>query len=98
VAARTVEVMRVPGWQEPAAAAIEVARDVESAQERHRLLVAAGGPYLLPVENRGTLGVDEQIGELLDVARISGRAGRRAVLAGFGDNRLAPLALPHYHI
>ena len=71
--ARAIEMMRIARRQQTAAGAVEIARNVEAAQQRDRLLVAARGPYLLTVENRGPLGVDQNVGQLLDVARIADR-------------------------
>ena len=38
---------------------------------RTRFLVAASRPHLLAVQDRGTLGIDQDVGEVLDVARIA---------------------------
>src|SRR5207302_1334463 len=76
-----------------AAAAVEVAGDVQSAQQRDRLLVAARRPHLLSVQDGRALGIDQQVGELLDVARIAERAGRGAVVPGLRDDRLGYLDL-----
>ena len=81
LAARAIEVMRVARRQKPAAGAVEIPGDVEAPQQRDRFLVAARGPHLLAVQDRRPLGVDQDVGELLDVARIAERAGRCAVLA-----------------
>src|SRR5215472_2080952 len=46
VATRAIEVMRVTGREQPAAPAVEVAGNVETAQQRDGLFVPAGGPHL----------------------------------------------------
>src|SRR2546430_15221032 len=69
-------------------------RDVEAPEQRDRFLVAARRPYLLTVENRRALRVDEDIGEFLDVAGIGERAGRGAVVTGVRHDRPADLRPP----
>ena len=71
--ARAVEVMRVAGRQQSAGGAVEVAGDVEASQQRDRLPDARGSPDLLAEQYRGPLGVDQDVGELLDIARIADR-------------------------
>src|ERR1700728_1961572 len=65
LAAGAVEVVRIAGRDKSAAAAVEVARDVEPTQQRDRLLVATRGPHLLTVEDRGALGIHQDVGQLL---------------------------------
>ena len=69
--AGTIEMMRIAGRQKAAAGAVEVAWDIQSAQQRNRFLVAAGSPHLLAIEDRRPFGIDQQIRQLLDVARVA---------------------------
>jgi hypothetical protein len=91
--AGAIEVMRIAGRQQAAARAVEIAGNVEAAQQRNRLLVAARSPHLLPVQDGGPLRIDENIGQFLDVARIADGAGRRTVLAGLRDDGLVDVDL-----
>ena len=80
--ARTVEVVRIARRQQPAARAVEITGNIQAAQQRDGLVLAARGPHLLAIENRRPLRVDENVGQLLDVARITDRMRRGAVFAG----------------
>ena len=55
VAAGSIEVVRIARRQQAAAAAVEVAGDVKSAQQRDRFLMAPRRPHLLSVEDGRTL-------------------------------------------
>ncbi len=90
--------MRIARRQQTAARAVEIARNVEAAQQRHGLVLTARGPNLLAIENRRTLRVDENVGQLFDVARITDRMRRGPVLAGLRDHRLAEIDLAVEHI
>src|SRR5882757_1389483 len=94
----SVEVMRISGRQQTAAGAIEIAGYVQPAQQRDGLDVAARRPDLLSVEDRRPLGVDENIGQLFDVARIAERARRRAIMAGLGNHSLGDIDLTIEHV
>ena len=96
--ARAIEVMRIARRQEAASGAVEVAGNVEAAQQRDGFVVAAAGPDLLAEENRRPLGIDEEIGELLDVRRIADRFGRGAVLAGLRQHGLGDVDLAVEHV
>ena len=89
LAAGAVEMMRIARRQKPAAGAVEIAGNVEAAQQRDRLVVAARRPHLLPVEDRRPLGIDQNVGELLDVARIAYRVVEARYMPGFGMTALA---------
>ena len=69
--ARAIEVMRIAGRQETAAGAVEVAGNIETAQQRHRLVVAAARPHLLAEEDRGTFRIHQDVSQPLDVGRIA---------------------------
>ena len=56
--------MRVAGRQQAAAAAVEIAGDVEAAQEGDGFFVAARDPDLLAVQDRRPLRVDEDSASL----------------------------------
>jgi hypothetical protein len=73
--------MRVARRQQAAARAVEVAGNIESAQQRHRLFVSARGPHLLTVKDRRALGIDKNVSQFLDVARVADRLRRRPVVA-----------------
>jgi len=88
LSARSVEVMRVARRQQPAAGAVEVSRNIQTAQQRDRLVLTARGPDLLSVQNRRPLCIDKDVGQFLDVARVSDRARRRTILARLGNDRL----------
>src|SRR6202041_1847963 len=90
---RPVEMMRVARRQQAAARTVEVTWDIEAAQQRNGLLVAARGPDLLPVKDGRPLRIDEDVGQFLDVARVAHRPRRRAVLAGLGDDGLVDVDL-----
>jgi hypothetical protein len=60
--------------------------------------MAARRPHLLAVQDRRTLGVDQDIGQLFDVARIADRARRGAVVAGLGNDRLGDIDLAIQHV
>jgi hypothetical protein len=98
LAAGAIEVMRIAGRQEPAARAVEVAGNIEAAQERNRLVMTPRRPNLLTVENRRTLGVHQNVGQFLDIARVSHRVGRGTVLARLRDDRLGEINLPIEHV
>jgi len=55
--------------------------------------MAARRPHLLSVQDRRTLGIDQQVGQFFDVAGIAERAGRGAVVAGPRDDGLGYLDL-----
>jgi hypothetical protein len=79
--------MRIARRQQPAARAVEIAGNVEAAQQRDRFLMTARGPNLLSVQNRGALGIDENVREFLDVARVANRFGRRAIVTRLRHDR-----------
>src|SRR4051812_34624977 len=81
VAAGEVEVVRVAGRKRAARGAVHVRRDVELADELDRLLVAARGPDLRAEQDARALGVDEDLGEAVDVVRVADALRRRAVAA-----------------
>ena len=87
VAARAVEVVRVPRGEEAAPGPVEVRRNVELADEAQRLLVPARGPHLGPEEDRRPLALDEEVGEALDVRRVADRLRRRPVVPGLRNDR-----------
>ena len=60
--------------------------------------MAARRPDLLPVQDGRPLGIDENVGELLDVARIAHRTGRRAVLARLRNDGLGDVDLAVEHV
>src|SRR5947209_7272781 len=80
--------MLISRRQQSAAAPIEVAGNVEAPPERDRLLVSANRSHQLAVQDRGALGVDEDVGELFDIARITDRAGRGSIVARLGHHGL----------
>ncbi len=91
--AGTVEMVRIAGRQQPAAAAVEIAGNVEAAQKRNRLLVAARRPHLLAEQDRRPLGIDQNVGEPLDVFRVADRLGRGAIMAGPRQHRTGDVDL-----
>ena len=97
-AAGAVEMVRVAGRQQSAARAVEVGRDVELAHQLDRLLVAAAVPHLRAEQDAGPLGIDQEVGQLLDVGGIADRAGRGAVVAGRRDDRLGDVDLAVEHV
>src|SRR4051812_48803573 len=84
VAAGEVEVVRVARRKGAAGGAVHVRRDVELADELDRLLVAARGPHLGAEEHARALGVDQDLGELVDVVGVADALGRGAVAARLG--------------
>src|SRR5919202_2376486 len=81
VAAREVEVVRVARGQRAAGGAVHVRRDVELADELDGLLVAARRPDLRAEQDARALGVDEDLGEAVDVVRVADALRRGAVAA-----------------
>src|SRR4051795_4305823 len=81
VAAGEVEVVRVARGQRAARGAVHVRRDVELAGELDGLLVAARRPHLGAEQDARALGVDEDLGEPVDVVGIADALRRRAVAA-----------------
>ncbi len=96
--ARAVEVMRIARRQQSTAGPVEVAGNVEAAQQRNRFFMTARGPHLLAVQNRGPLGIDEDVGELLDIARIADRFGRRPIVARLRHHRARQLDFAVEHV
>src|SRR3954453_7659136 len=88
VAAREVEVVRIAGRQRAARGAVHVRRDVELADELDRLLVAAARPHLAAEQDARALGVDQDVGQALDVGRVADAARGGAVVAGLRDHGL----------
>src|SRR3974390_66118 len=87
--------MRLP---HPAARTVEIAGDIEPAQQRNRFLVPTRGPNLLSVQNSGPLGVDENVGEFLDVVGITDRFGRSPIFSGLRYDGLGNFYFPAQHI
>ena len=85
--------MRVAGRQQAAASAVEIAGNVEAAQQRDGLVVAARGPDLLAEEDGRALGLDQDLGELLDVVRDRRSSGRGAIVAGLAGSRALSTAI-----
>ena len=98
VAARAVEVVRVPRREEAAPGPVEVGRNVELADEAQGLLVPPRGPHLSPQEDRRPLALDEEVGEALDVGRVADRPRRRPVAPGLGDDRRVRRHLAVEHV
>ena len=96
--AGAVEMMRIAGRQEPAAGAVEVAGNVEAAQQRDRFLVAARGPDLLAEQDRRPLRIHQNIGEPLDIGRIADRFGRGAIMAGLRQHGAGNVDLAVEHV
>ena len=90
--------MRVAGRQQAAAGAVEVARNVQPAQQLDGLHVAARLPDLLPVQDGRTFGIDQDVGQFLDVARIAHRTGRCAVVPGLRYHGLGDVHFPVEHV
>jgi hypothetical protein len=88
-----VEVMRIAGRQQSAARTVEVSRNVQASQQRDRLVLPARGPHLLAVKNRRALGVQQNIGQLVDIARIADGAGRGPVFARLRNDCLRNIDL-----
>ncbi len=86
--AGAVEVMRIAWRQHAAAGAVHVAGNVEAAQKRDCLFMAARGVDLLAEQDGRTLGIHQDVGEPFDVGRIADRLHRGAVMAGLGDDGL----------
>src|SRR4051795_11175346 len=84
VAAREVEVVRVARRQRAAGGAVHVRRDVELANELDGVFVATRGPHLRAQEHARALGVDEHLGEAVDVVGVADALRRRAVAARLG--------------
>ena len=97
-AAGAMEVVGIVGAEEPARGAVGEGRDVQGAHQIPGLLVRAAGPHLLAEEDGGALGLDQQIRQPLDVARVAHRAGGGPVPAGLGDGRAAQRDLAVEHV
>ena len=86
-AAGAVEVVGVVGPEQPARGAVGEGRDVQRADQIPGLLVGPAAPHLLAEEDGGALGLDEQIRQPLDVARVADGPRRGPVAARLGDGR-----------
>ncbi len=80
--ASAVEVMGIAGRQGAAGGPVEVAGDVEASQQGHGLLMPPSGPDLLAEQDRRALGIDQDVGQTLDIARVADRFGGGSVVAG----------------
>ena len=78
-----VEVMGIAGWQDAAGGTVEVAGDVQASQQGHGFLMPPSGPDLLAEQDRRALGVDQDIGQTLDIARVADRLGGGTIVARF---------------
>ena len=83
-----VEMVRVARGQRAASGTVHVRGDVEAADEVLRRVGPACGPHLAAEQHTRTLRVDEDLRQLVDVVRIARALGRRAVLAGLGEDRV----------
>ena len=86
-AARPVEVVGVVGPEQPARGAVGEGRDVQGAHQIPGLLMGPASPHLLPEEDGGPLGLDQQVRQPLDVARVADGPRRSPVAARLGDGR-----------
>src|SRR5262249_9102983 len=98
IAPSPVEMMRVSGRQQTTAATVEVTRDIKATQQRNRFPVSTRSPHLLPVQNGRPLGVDENVGQLFQIARIADRAGGGTIVTGLWHDRLGRIDLAIQHI
>ena len=56
------------------------------------------GPDLLAEQDRRTLGVDQDIGQTLDIARVAERLGGGTIVAGFRQHGAGDVDLPVQHV
>ena len=96
--AGAVEIMRIARRQHAARRAVHIGRNIQLADQVDRLVVAARRPDLGAVKDRRPLGLDQDVGQLLDILRVADRLGRGAVGAGGRNARLGQWNLAIQHI
>ena len=82
-----MKMMRVAGRESAARRAIHVGRDVEPPAELDRRGARPATPDLGAQQHAGARRFHQDVGEPLDVARIAGALGRRAIVIGGRDAR-----------
>ena len=88
VPAGAIEMMGVVFRKHPPAGPVHVGRNVQRPHEIDGLLMALGGPDLLPEQHCRALGLHQDVGQLLDVRRVANGFRGRPVMSGLRNDRL----------